>query len=179
MNAAEMTLAFHYFSIQRYQVLVPNVFVDRHEWDLAGVRKSGFVDEIEIKVSRADFLADFKKVSSKRVPLPVVGDPPRHWHCWRYIDWPKHDMTSRGERKCNYFWYLMPDALADKCEPDIPDHAGLAVARLDRYEQLVIEERKKAPRLHKEKHGDHKFTANLMRLATVRYWGIAHRNKTL
>jgi len=52
------------YNSDRYEMLLPNVYVKNScEMDLLGVRKSGFIDEIEIKMSKSDFNADFKKTS--------------------------------------------------------------------------------------------------------------------
>jgi len=48
--------------IKRYDVMVPRCMTQTDsEADLLGIRKSGFCDEFEIKLSRDDFLKDRKK----------------------------------------------------------------------------------------------------------------------
>lgn len=47
---------------KRYEIILPNCYTQHdNEADLFAIRKSGFCDEFEIKISRSDFLADSKK----------------------------------------------------------------------------------------------------------------------
>ena len=47
---------------RRYELIVPNVFIlPDSEADLFCIRRSGFCDEFEVKISRPDFLNDHKK----------------------------------------------------------------------------------------------------------------------
>lgn len=172
MNPYELTLAFHQAYIQRYEIAVPNTHIGDHEWDICAVRKrSYFVDEVEIKISRSDFLADFKKSGYHKVPLP---NPNRSEFDYRSVY--KHEKTCCGERLCNYFWFLMPEELAEQCIDDIPDYAGLLVG-YDYNGVTKIKELKSAPRLHNRKpnkSGD--FLYRLARKGLYRYWDLAHSN---
>lgn len=42
-------------------IVLPNFFYGNHEADLLRINNADFVYEYEIKISRADFFADFKK----------------------------------------------------------------------------------------------------------------------
>lgn len=44
------------------EYLLENTYIFAWESDVFGISKSGYINEIEIKTSRSDFLADFKKV---------------------------------------------------------------------------------------------------------------------
>lgn len=98
----------------------------KHESDFLTVTSAGYIHEIEIKMSRSDFLADFKKQD-------------------------KHTRLQHGEY-ANYFWFAVPQGLL--LPADIPDYAGhLEFIRLTgkRSTGLIINQPKKAPRLHTNK----------------------------
>lgn len=86
-----------YFGI-RENIIVPNVSwgVNLHECDLLIIRKSGYGIEIEIKISKSDLKADFKK---------------RHNH----VDY---------FNRLREFYFAIPEYLED-CLPLIPEHAGV------------------------------------------------------
>jgi len=68
-----------------------------HEADVLGITNSGIITEIEVKVSRMDFKADFNK---------------KH----------KHRMMKSGECKPNKFYYISNGCIT---KHDIPEYAGL------------------------------------------------------
>ena len=89
-----LNLAFHSFGVRhgRYDFLAPNIYLEYGtEMDLMGIRKSGYIDEIEIKLSRQDYRADFRKESHVRGVLT-------HLYTRRPIPctWPKHEALERG-----------------------------------------------------------------------------------
>jgi hypothetical protein len=117
------------WSCQRYTFVAPNCYMewaDFSEYDLLCIRRSGFMDEVEIKRTVRDFRADFKKTA-------------RH-------GWNKHDALAAGKTPANYFWFLMTEELADKVKDEIPDHAGVYIKQ-----RSFVRELKKAPRLHSKK----------------------------
>lgn len=75
----------------------PNVFLKKHEADIFLVTPSGYLYEYEVKITRSDFFADFKKTN-------------------------KHDLVKSG-RRSNYFTYITPKDLVKLDE--IPRYAGL------------------------------------------------------
>jgi len=86
----------------RTHLIVPNISwgLLNHEADLLIVNKAGFAIEVEIKVSKSDFLADFKKRKHKRNSMLIKG-----------------------------FYYAIPDYLQEKCEALVPENAGLIVVK--------------------------------------------------
>jgi hypothetical protein len=117
------------WSKQRYTFVAPNCYLawsDFSEFDLLCIRRSGFMDEVEIKRTMSDFRADFKKTS-------------RH-----HLN--KHQQLAQGNTPANYFWFLMTEELADKVKDEIPDHCGVYIKQ-----RSFVRELKKAPRLHKNK----------------------------
>lgn len=148
-TAIEMTRDFTRCYSTRYRFIAPNIHMNGgYEMDVMGVRKSGFVDEVEIKVSRSDFLADFKK------SVTVRDGEYKHEFSGRMfpkiIQMPKHDAVAAGKTLANYFAFFMPPDLAEQCEADIPDHAGLYIYRPDMWGGKVSEV-KRPPRLHNRK----------------------------
>lgn len=82
----------------RVNIIVPNITWGMgfdYELDMLILTKSGYGYEIEIKISKSDFLADMKK---------------RHFH---------------DSKKIKKFYYAMPDYLLKKCEQHIPDDCGI------------------------------------------------------
>lgn len=92
----ELGLA-QYFNF-RNNVIVPKVSwgLLTHEADLLILNKSGYLTEVEIKRSWADFLADFRK---------------KHTH---------------DDRKISWYYYAVPESIADKCREKLaeldPEH---------------------------------------------------------
>ena len=125
------------------EIRMPNVYVfGDNESDFLTVTKADYVDEYEIKISRADFLADRKK--------------PRHE---RYANMPTHRTYERpdgttvqmgGLSYPNRFWYVVPRDMISVDE--VPEYAGLLYFDV---EQFRVVEVKKAPSLHKIKAGPH------------------------
>ena len=98
------------FGIRKH-IIVPNLswgFVS-HECDLFLIKKSGYVVEVEIKRSKSDFLADFKK---------------DHLHKER-------------NNKINEFYYAFPIDLVDKCRDLVPENAGIIICQRRSYKNRV------------------------------------------
>ena len=100
------------YGIRQY-VIVPNIswgFTWMHECDLFIVSKSGIATEVEIKISKADLLKDFKKV---------------------------HHHKDRAGR-ITYFYYAMPEDLYEKCKDLIPEEAGIYVCNRGSWEGASV-----------------------------------------
>lgn len=138
---------------QRHRVVAKNVFLYSNwcEMDIAGLRKSGFLDEVEIKLSRADYLADFKK---------TVGNIYQ-------VHRNKHVALEAGELAPNYFYFMMPEDMVPLTE--IPDYAGVYYFKETEKGFIVLSEARAPKRLHNRKLSDHlKF--NLAAKMAYRYW---------
>lgn len=155
MTAENLQLAFYRSEKHRFELLVANVYLKGWlECDLVGVRHNGLVDEIEIKLSRPDFRADFgKKVSSSGM---VVG---------------KHELLAAGEGAINRFWFMTPASLLS--ESDIPAYAGL-IEVTTRGSLCVVKE---APLLHRRK-ADDAFRVNCLRQQGWRVWDYMTGERT-
>lgn len=157
-TASNIQKAFYRSNVQRYEIVAPNIFLTHtsNEMDIIAIRKSSFVDEIEIKISHSDFKADFKKtIRGYQDEYP-----------WIKHDTLKHDELKAGNLECNYFSFLVPVELEDKC--DIPDYAGLYVFKQNRVRGYV-HEIKKAPLLHRRKITDN-LKYHIGRKMAYRYW---------
>lgn len=128
-NESQLQNCFARRMFTRYQFLVTNVMIQNFEADLFGIRKSGFTDEIEIKISVSDFNHDFKKSFG------------------RSSGGHKHYRIKLGERIPNYFSFLILDEMLDDIE--LPDYCGLYT-----YRNGMISEVINAPRLHSRKVTD-------------------------
>ena len=114
-------LQYHYINSDHHLF---NTFIFDFESDFFCISKSSYVIECEIKVSRSDFFADFKKVDRHRKT--------------------KHEILKDKSIifKPNRFYFAVPKDLI-KIE-EIPDYAGLIY--ID-SKAIII---KQAPFLHKE-----------------------------
>jgi len=117
-------------------IVVPNWYIRGRECDVLRITKAGVSYEYEIKVSRSDFFADFKK---------------QHVHWNGEVSGNKHTKMKAGDR-CNKFFFVVPFELIkiDEC----PDYAGLIYFHENpfdkgQYSKLWVV--KPAPMIHKEK----------------------------
>ncbi len=166
-TAETMGNEFYRVNLSRFTLIAPNVYLDwaGGEMDLFCLRKSGYVDEIEIKRSVADFRADFRKTIKRE----TLG-PREHWRSWSaYGDHPKHMALRDGEAFSNRFSFLMPEEIANKV--DIPHYAGLYVYRNDRVTEI-----KRAPLLHKGKLSEAK-QIEIGRKMCYRYWSVRREER--
>ena len=166
LNASEMQIAFYSHTFQRYEILAPNIYVGNNgEMDLLGLRRSGYIDEIEIKISRSDFLADFKKTTHVKSEYKCIINERHQYSGYRRVT--KHSAIKNGETSCNYYYFLLPVELSEKCE--IPEYAGLYVCYTDNAGGLRVEEKKRAPLIHRRKISD-KTKYDIGRKMAFKYW---------
>jgi len=161
MNARELTLAFHRTQNQRYTLMIPNThFNQGYEMDIMCVRnQSLLVEEIEVKVSRSDFLADFRKtVGRNRM---------------------KHAALASGQLLANYFCFLVPHDLFLKIEKDVPEWAGIYTGYTTIYSGKktgMIRKIRNPKRLHTGKPTE-KLLYKKTRGVTFRYWSLLHERQ--
>ena len=166
-NDVIMQLANHGDHIRRYEIMLPNVYIQHDsEADLFCIRKSGLCDEFEVKTSRSDFLADKNKFVQYRAQTPEE---------WGLFDWnnrasapnykQKHQALIDGDLCVNYFWYVVEEGVATI--EDIPDLAGFIVVHPDkmmRIEKLPV-------RLHGDKMSmEDRY--KIARKSTYRFWKL-------
>lgn len=102
VNSKELTQRIYWKIYGSYFPIVPNVYIYNWESDILAVNiNSKYITEYEIKISKSDFKADFKKKNKHQL------------------------LTSKNKKEScpNYFYYVSPPGLIDK--KDIPDYAGL------------------------------------------------------
>ena len=120
-----MQLAYHNHEWQRYALMLPNCHLNSgYEADILCLRKqSWYVEEVEVKISKGDFSADFRKTVN--IPHEIVGPFQRHqeWKRFKNRRLKKHQALSDGLLVSNYFSFLVPDFLVEKIT--VPDYAGL------------------------------------------------------
>lgn len=121
--------------VEKYPVMLPNCYTQPdNEADLFAVRKSGFCDEFEIKVTRQDFLADAKKwVQYREIDKQIdlfKGDEYEQWVTAGRIKgeepWCmfKREALEKGLMQPNYFWYVLSEKVKVE-DSEIPEWAGV------------------------------------------------------
>ena len=115
------------------------------ECDCFELTKAGYFREYEVKLSRADFVADRRKRNAGRwmhigqTRVEIAGDR-------------KHDLlASRSPMGPTRFWYVAPEGVIDQA--DLPEWAGLIELFWHGRDRQWLTERKvvPAPVLHREK----------------------------
>lgn len=163
INSKDINKALRNF-YQNFDYLLENSYLFSWESDFFCIAKaSGYMYEIEVKISRSDFKADFKKDKhevfsrhKEKVYIKPSGLRERKWIRDLNGD-PKRDEKGKviyeeissgidyiqpGLKIPNRFYYCCPWGLLKKEE--IPSYAGLLY-----YNQGHIEQIKAAPVLHK------------------------------
>lgn len=114
-----------------YEYKLHNTYVFEWESDFFAISKSGYSVEVEIKISRSDFLADFKKTN--------------------YVGKNKHSLLIDSEyiKKPNKFFFACPTGLIKK--EDISENYGLIW--IEKGNGTII---KDAKFIHKNKMLDNK-----------------------
>jgi len=133
LTAMDIYGALNYTYAQNSFIKVSNVYLYNWESDFIVVKSSNHVYEFEIKTSRSDFYADFKKKD-------------------------KHDVLSKGfynskynpdkdvvGKRPNKFYYVCPEGMINKAE--VPEYAGLLYvvpsAGEGHYRTIKVKEAKK------------------------------------
>lgn len=120
------------------------------ECDVISISKSNFIYEYEVKISRSDFKADFKK---PKHTLITEG---------KYI---KESVKNKAKTTfylvSNYFYFVVPENLITIDE--IPEYAGLIYIN----EKMEFNTIKKAPLIHKTKASE-AFIRNLAHQLTCK-----------
>jgi hypothetical protein len=128
------SLLFDFYNKLGHKLIAPNIYLHYSEADLITVQTSGYVNEIEIKITKADFKGDFKKRKHKYMTESHNG----------YMRKVNFDLP-------NYFWFAFPQSLMSKIDFDIPDYYGLITIEdlgLDCYLPCIY---RRAKMMHKKK----------------------------
>lgn len=136
----------------RTNIIVPNLswgLSGMHECDLFLIKKSGVGVEIEIKRSKSDFLADFKK---------------GHNHVDRF-------------NRITEFYYAFPEQLIGKCIDLIPPDAGIISCQRHDYGQknvyATIE--RKPKRIKGARKLTEEEQLKVARLGVMRIWSLKEK----
>lgn len=157
-----------------FETLIPNCYTSHdNEADMFAIRRSGLCDEFEIKISRSDFLNDFKKAVDYR-----ETETGEYWNWveatsdlstseksqltepWRKL---KHDALRDGDMLCNYFWYVVKKGIITPDE--VPEGFGLITVDEFGYVNVV----RPASRLHRNKI-DAKDELRMVKKLAYRFW---------
>ena len=152
-----------FFASWKYNV--DGLYVFGWESDKLIWTKAGYIYEFEVKISRADYMNDFKHKVEKHLllnsALPDEKTDARQADLFgnlfnqkrkRYpqitMEQAKQFMKPVGERMPNYFYYAVPDGMLEADE--VPPYAGLIYIHEDKGFSIIRE----APRLHTTKYTD-------------------------
>jgi|SRR6185503_13322452 len=125
------------------EIMIPNFYHGMYEMDVFKLMSTGYVVEYEVKISRADYYNDFKKMREH-----WFINPPEYG---RYTQVFKHDAIRVGAG-CNRFFFVTPTDLIKRHE--VPGHCGLMY-----YSEEKIITIKPAPLIHKKIFTDYKALA--------------------
>jgi len=142
------------FSSHKYRFVNIRFFNTGEECDFISFLVSGYCQEIEIKISRSDFYADFNKPKHKLIKDKKFGNI------------------------ANRFYYAVPKDMVTVDE--IPSYAGLIYISENGFRVDII---RKSPLIHKVKH-DYKKAFNKMYYVYEEFMrsflrGIYMKQKTL
>lgn len=127
-----------------------NVVLRHGECDFIAVLKTGFFHEFEIKVSRADFVADLRKkitTGYQKVPDTIAHSGYR----WEKVGVKKHDLLTgaaaneKGIALPKFFWFVAPVGVLPLS--DLPTYCGLLEADRDGYGRVRLYVTRPAPKL--------------------------------
>lgn len=174
MNSAEITMALYWRARPKADLVVPNVHFLMGEQDFLEITKAGFAYEYEIKVSRSDYLADFKKVvveswqqCSRMEKGPVykhkvlAGEQPREVE----MSWGNRVLLKVPKR----FFFVVPEGMVSPDE--VPDYAGLIYAvRVPRVKTMMLRRIKQARSIDGAKKITPGEREQLLTSVYYRYW---------
>ena len=143
----EAALAMYLYEKQHSPITSHFTGYGLSESDVISISKSDYIYEYEVKISKSDFKADFKKEKHKLM-LEGVGVKER------LIKENNNMVRDIWYLTPNYFYFVVPENLLPI--EDIPQYAGLIYMN----EKQEFETIKKAPLIHKEK-ATHNFIRQL------------------
>jgi len=133
-----------------HSYIIPNIYLGYEESDLISVTKAGYINEYEIKLTRSDFRADFKKHKHNRLKNNL-----KQW------------------RSC--FWFVAPVGLIKLGEiPDYAGHIEVRERRAGSLRQIICFERKRAKRFKAKKLSGYQ-KAQICNSLMIRFWKAQKR----
>lgn len=149
---------FWFWSEIGYWPIMPNVYVWHNESDLAAKTKAGYTCELEIKLSRSDFLADAKK-HERRYHL---GGAAPEW--WRRL--PERGI---GTGPSYFSWCTPVDLVTLDDLPRETDGLYYVEPMAKRYRGALVHTIRKPTKLHREKD-DGRLERACAKAAEARFW---------
>jgi len=139
---------FGWLQNKKHILITPNVgLFGRYESDLVSVTSAGFINEFEIKVSRADYMAEFRRKKRKHAYLSAGAAAKRYTP--------------------NYFHFVFPEKVfSEWSDREVPVYAGVVLIG----EFGEVKPLKPAKRLHNLKATERELQY-LSRGLMFRYWG--------
>lgn len=179
MNAHQITTKLARWCLGlKHTMVCPNAYLSFYGWesDMVSVTKAGLLHEYEVKISRSDFFADFKK-ARRTMKYPPKTDP-LWYRKGEVVTVSRHDLIQSGpnEKRPNYFWFVVPKDLVTLDE--VPPYAGLIYVSECSYEwadYLNLSVVRDAPRLHRVKRED--LMVELGQKMMYRYWNARFGDK--
>ena len=156
IDAKYLQLKFYNNNIDKFRIIAPNIFLDSGmytEMDLCCIRKNGYLEEIEVKLTKSDFKLDFKKKA-------FLGSVVRN----------KHSSLEAGLLPVNRFSFLMTEELAKTVQ--IPSYAGLYVLTTGHFIRKV-----KTPKLLHKNKIDKDFIIKTACKMSYRYWALLNKEE--
>ena len=143
-------------------VAISHAFFYSWESDFIRVTRSGYIHEFEIKMTRSDFTADFRKThgwgNENKHELLAADRPMRL----------QYDNTYAPASVPATFTFVTVEGIVG---PDqIPDHAGWMEFSPTYDSYVAVQHRKKAPRNSASKKVTTQDIGGLMRSCMFRYW---------
>lgn len=142
------------FYFKQVKYCINNVYVFKYNWesDFLILRKNGYCAEYEIKISKSDFKADFKKLQKHSI-LETGKYIQKRKRFLKYNEkrlpiYKYWEEEKEYKLRPNKFFYVVPKGLITI--EDIPKYTGLIYINEDKTIQVI----KEAPFTHKEKLGD-------------------------
>lgn len=132
--------------LENHDYILNNVFMFDWESDLFAISKTGYSVEIEVKVSRSDFFADFKKRKHEYFKRSIEKEKFIITNQKEFDDICYLDIYKIEERSPNRFYFACPEGMIKPEE--VPSYAGLIWCE-SRYANYHVA--KKAPILHRNK----------------------------
>lgn len=139
------------FGVQDVHCRIENAYVFKSDWesDFLIITKAGYVVEFEVKISKADFQADKKKV--QKHSILEMGKFTRSWKSYSHKDpetqrdvYKDYFEEKEWKNRPHRFYYVVPSGMLASSE--VPKYAGLMCVN----ENGTIEKVKEAPFIHKE-----------------------------
>jgi hypothetical protein len=149
ISCTEIEIAISEYYGTRRHLMVPNLswgFVS-HECDMFIVKRSGLAVEVEIKRSKQDLLADFKK---------------RHNHHER-------------DNKINEFYYAIPEEIYGKCVGLFPEDAGVFICQRGYNDRIHATKIKDAKKIKGSRKLTIEEQLKVAKLGCMRIWNLKRK----